>query len=106
MADTQLELGAQARAAQTVQQALDPIQTTLSSLADALQSSGSGFAGGAAAGFAEAATAWFEAAQDLLPALQEYAGNLVATDVTAATTDAEQQAAYAARLAGRLGGPQ
>jgi len=106
MSDTELEIGAQARAAQTVQQALDPVQTTLRNLADALQSSGTGFAGNAAAGFADAATAWFEAAQDLLPTLQEYAANLVATDMTASTTDAEQQAAYAARLASRLGGGQ
>ncbi len=105
MPDTQLQIGAQAEAAQLVLGAVDPIQTTLQDLGNALQGASGGFRGGAAAGLAEALDAWFTAAGDLLPTLQEYAAKLVAVDVTEARTEEAQQERYA-RLASRLGGAQ
>jgi uncharacterized protein YukE len=103
MSGTQLELGAQARAAARVDDAIGPIQTALSDLSDAVQGASDGFKGSAAAGLAEALRAWFEAADDLLPTLSEYAGHLVAVDVTEGQADQRQQQTYG-RLTARLGG--
>jgi hypothetical protein len=105
MPDTQLQIGAQAEAAQLVLAAIDPIQTTLADLGTALQGASGGFRGGAAAGLADALEAWFTAAGELLPTLQEYAAKLVAVDATEARTEQDQQERYA-RLAARLGGAQ
>ena len=103
MADTQLQIGRQSEAARTVADAIEPIQTTLKDLGSSLQGATGGFRGGAAAGLGEALEAWFTAAGDLLPTLQEYATKLVAVDRAEAHTEATQQERYA-RLAGRLGG--
>ena len=103
MSDTQLELGAQTEAARIVVGTLQPIQTALQDLGSSLQTSSEGFKGGAAAGLGEAVEAWFSAAGDLLPTLQDYARNLVAVDTTEARTDQAGQERFA-RLAGRLGG--
>ena len=103
MVDTQLQIGAQADAARRVIAAIEPIQTTLQDLGTSLQDSADGFRGSAAAGLGEALEAWFTAAKDLMPTLNEYAEKLVAVDQAEATTEASQQARYAA-LASRLGG--
>ncbi|MGH8869769.1 MAG: WXG100 family type VII secretion target [Actinomycetes bacterium] len=100
---TELELGAQTRAAAVVQEALTPLQTTMRDLVSAIEAEQAGFRGGAAAGFAEAVGAWFEAAQDLLPTLAGMARSLAQTDVTAAQADAAQAASYE-RFAQLLGG--
>lgn len=105
MADTELEIGSQAEAAGVVLEAVGPIQTTLEELGTTLQGSAGGFKGGAAAGLAEALGAWYEAASELIPTLQAYAGNLVAVDEAEAQTETSVQQRYT-RLAGRLGGPQ
>lgn len=105
MTDTQLQIGAQSEAARLVAAAVEPIQTTLQDLGNTLQGASGGFRGGAAAGLAEALEAWFTAAGDLLPTLQEYAAKLVAVDVTEARTEEAQQDRYN-RLATRLGGAQ
>lgn len=105
MADTQLQIGAQTEAARVVAGAIEPIQTILQDLATSLQGASAGFKGGSAAGLGEALEAWFTAAQDLLPTLNEYAVKLVAVDRTEGETELRQQQSYA-RLAGRLGGPQ
>ena len=70
-----------------------------------LQGASGGFKGGAAGGLADALEAWFTAAGDLLPTLQEYATKLVAVDEAEARTEAGQQESYS-RLADRLGGTQ
>lgn len=103
MSDTQLRIGAQAEAAQLVHGAVEPIRTTLEQLGDSLQAASGGFRGGAAAGLGEALEAWFTAAGDLLPTLQEYAAKLVAVDAAEARTEEAQQERFA-RLAARLGG--
>ena len=105
MSETQLQIGRQSEAARLVVDAVEPIQTTLKDLATSLQGASGGFRGGSAAGLAEALEAWFTAAGDLLPTLQEYAARLVAVDRTEALTETQQQERYA-RLAGRLGGPR
>lgn len=105
MSETQLQIGRQSEAARLVADAVEPIQTTLKDLAASLQGASGGFRGGSAAGLAEALEAWFTAAGDLLPTLQEYAARLVAVDRTEALTETQQQERYA-RLAGRLGGPR
>src|SRR5262245_13193107 len=103
MSGTQLELGAQARAAVLVAGAIEPIQSSLSDVGTAVQVASGGFKGSAAAGLSTALEAWFEAAGDLLPTLNEYAGHLTAVDVTEAQADQRQQESYA-RLSSRLGG--
>lgn len=105
MADTELQIGRQSEAAQLVVAAIEPISTTLQDLATSLQGASAGFKGGAAAGLAQALEAWFTAAGDLVPTLQEYATRLVAVDRTEALTEAQQQERFA-RLADRLGGPR
>src|SRR4051794_4300548 len=105
MSETQLQIGRQSEAARLVADAVEPIQTTLKDLAASLQGASGGFRGGSAAGLAEALEAWFTAAGDLLPTLQEYAARLVAVDRTEALTETQQQQRYV-RLAGRLGGPR
>ncbi|QWZ09457.1 WXG100 family type VII secretion target [Nocardioides panacis] len=105
MSDTELEIGAQTRAARLVADGAPAIMTVVQDLGTALEGSMSGFRGASAAAFVEAVTAWFEAAQDLGPALTGYAEKLVATDAAAARTETEQDARYQ-RLAGRLGGAQ
>ncbi|MGH3367806.1 MAG: hypothetical protein ACRDOY_11440 [Nocardioidaceae bacterium] len=103
MTGTQLELGAQARGAALVSGAIEPIQSSLNDVSNAVQAASGGFKGSAAAGLATALEAWFEAAGDLLPTLNEYATNLIAVDVTEAQADQRQQQSYA-RLSSRLGG--
>lgn len=103
MSDTQLQIGAQTRAAQIVASGVPDVLDVVENLGATLQGSMSGFRGGAAAGLAEAVTAWFEVANEIAPTLAGYAERLVATDIAAATTDAEQDQRYA-RLASRLGG--
>jgi len=103
MSGTQLELGAQARAAALVAGAIEPIQTSLSDVGNAVQAASGGFRGSAAAGLATALEAWFEAAGDLLPTLNAYAAHLTAVDVTEAQADQRQQDSYT-RLSSRLGG--
>ena len=105
MADTELQIGRQSEAAQMVVGAIEPIRTTLQDLATSLQGASGGFRGGSAAGLAEALEAWFTAAGELIPTLQEYAAKLVAVDRTEALTEAQEQERFA-RLAGRLGGPR
>lgn len=104
MSDTELQIGAQAEAAQLVVGAIEPIQTTLENLGTAIQGASSGFLGGSASGLAQALEAWFTAASDLLPTLSEYATTLVAVDTAEAQTEIQQQERFA-RIAGRLGGP-
>ena len=103
MTGTQLELGAQARAAALVAGAIEPIQTSLNDVSNAVQAASGGFKGSAAAGLGTALEAWFEAAGDLLPTLSEYAAHLAAVDVSEAEADQRQQQPYA-RLSSRLGG--
>lgn len=100
---TELQIGAQARAATKVTNTIDPIQTTLTDLGNNLSTSADGFRGAAASALGTALEAWFEAAGDLLPTLGEYAGHLTAVDVTEADAERRQQEAYA-RLSSRLGG--
>lgn len=100
---TEMELGAQTRAAAIVEDALVPLQETLRDLGRAVEAEQAGFRGGAAAGLAEAVGAWLESAYDLLPELGGMARALVDTDATAAATDAAQQESYA-RFAAALGG--
>lgn len=104
MSDTELELGAQTRAAQAVADGIPDVMKVVEDLGTTLEGAMSGFRGGSAAGLAEAVTAWFEAAQQLGPALATYAENLVATDTAAARNDDRQQqlfTSYASRLGGR-----
>ena len=104
MSGTELELGAQTRAAQLVADGIPDVMQVVQQLGSALETGMTGFRGGAASGLAEAVTAWFEAAQALGPTLTTYAENLAATDVAAGTTDAGQQdrfTAFDARLGGQ-----
>jgi len=103
MTGTELQIGRQSEAAQLVVDAIEPIEATLKDLATSLQGSAGGFRGGSAAGLADALEAWFTAAGELLPTLQQYAAKLVAVDRTESVTEVQQQERYA-RLAGRLGG--
>jgi uncharacterized protein YukE len=105
MSDTELEIGAQTRAARAVAEGIPGITTVVQDLGTALEGSMSGFRGASAAAFVEAVTAWFEAAQDLGPTLADYAEKLVATDTAAARTETAQDERYQ-HLAARLGGPQ
>lgn len=105
MADTELEIGAQTRAACAVAEGIPGITTVVQDLGTALEGSMAGFRGASAAAFVEAVTAWFEAAQDLAPTLAGYAERLVATDTAAAQTETTQDQRYH-HLAARLGGPR
>ena len=100
---TELDLGAQTRAAAVVGDALTPLQDSLRRLASTIESEQHGFRGGAAAGFNEAARAWFEAAQDLLPALVKLQQGLVATDERVGRTDTKEAARFG-RIGEVLGG--
>ncbi len=103
MSGTELQIGAQARAAGMVAGAIEPLQAALRDLGNDVAAASPGFRGAAAGGLGVALDAWFEAAADLLPTLNEYAQHLTAVDVTEAAADARQQAAFS-RLASRLGG--
>lgn len=101
MGDTELEIGAQSRAAGYLIDAMDPINRSIKDLADAVEAGSSGFRGSSAAGLGEALTAWFTAAKDLAPTLSAYAGKLVQVDVTEAEADLRAQEAFG-RISGRL----
>ena len=105
MAGTELEIGAQSRAAGLVMGAIDPINATLSDLNSAVAGAADGFRGAAASGLAEALTAWFDAAGELAPVLAEYARKLTEVDVAEAQTELTQRESYS-RIATRLGGGQ
>jgi len=105
MADTELEIGAQTRAAGVLVDAIEPIQTAMKDLGTSLEGASSGFKGAAAGGLAMAVQAWFEAAAELPPILGQYASKLVQVDATEGETDLQQREAYG-RIAMRLGGPQ
>jgi WXG100 family type VII secretion target len=91
-------------AAQSVAEAVEPLQETLRSLGATIESeAGSGFKGQAAAGFGEAINAWFDVAVTLGPILDGYAQNLMYVAQEHATNDV-QQADRAGQLADRLGG--
>lgn len=104
MSGTELQIGAQARAAALVTGALPDVESTLRDLGAAVADASEGFRGGAAGALAEALSAWYDAAGDLIPTLSAYAAKLTAVDETAAETEQRQHAAYS-RIAGRLGGP-
>ena len=105
MADTELQIGAQTRAARRVLDGLPEVTRPIEDLGASLEAAMAGFRGASAAALVEAVAAWFEAARDLEPALAGYAQRLVATDVAAAQTESSQQERYS-RLASRLGGAQ
>jgi uncharacterized protein YukE len=105
MADTELEIGAQTRAAGVLVDAIEPIQTAIKDLGTSLEGASGGFKGAAAGGLAMAVQAWFEAAAELPPILGQYASKLVLVDTTEGESDLRQQEAYG-RIATRLGGPQ
>lgn len=100
MADTQLQVGEQARAAKTILDALSPIADALTQLSRVVEDNVDGFRGEAANAFGEALEAWFKAAGTLPPTMIEFANKLVETDKAAGTTDATQQSRYAKRLGG------
>jgi uncharacterized protein YukE len=101
MSDTELEIGAQARAAGYLIDAMDPIDRSLKDLAAAVEASAGGFRGASSTALGEALTAWFTAAQELSPTLSAYAGKLVQVDVSAAEADRRAQEAFG-RISGRL----
>ena len=101
MTDTELEIGAQTRAAGHLVDAIGPVQDAISALADAVEAGSAGFRGASAAGLAEALTAWFTAAQGLTPALGDYAAKLTQVDVTEARADDRATEAFG-RISGRL----
>jgi uncharacterized protein YukE len=101
MADTELEIGAQARAAGHLIDAMDPIDRSIKDLADAVEAAAGGFRGASANALGEALTAWCTAAQELSPTLSAYAGKLVHVDVSAAEADRRAQEAFG-RISGRL----
>lgn len=102
MTETQLVIGEQAAAARVVVAAMEPLRTQLKALSDAAQSASSGYVGGSANACAQALGAWFEAAGNLLPVMEQYAADLAQVDQTELRTEERQQASFA-RLAARLG---
>ncbi|MEV7397653.1 hypothetical protein [Aeromicrobium sp. NPDC092404] len=105
MADTELEIGAQTRAAGVLIDAIDPIRTALQDLATSLECAAGGFKGASAGGLATAVQAWFEVATELPAILDLYATKLVEVDSTEGRTDLQQREEYG-RIATRLDGPQ
>ena len=100
---TELVIGQQATAAETVTAATATYQQVLQALADNLQAQSAGFAGQAAAGFAEAVGAWFEVAVRLSPALEGYAAALAQVDLEHGENETKVVSTFS-HLAGRLGG--
>ena len=95
MADhTELELGAQIRAAGTVADALPQVEQTLRDLTRELQTGLEGLRGASGAAFAAAVGAWLEVAAGLVPTLGYLAEGLVKTDLVEATTDAHGSASF------------
>ena len=103
MSGTELELGAQSRAAAVLGNAIGPIQDVLKDLATSLEADAPGLRGASGSGLGKALSAWFEVATDLPEILGTYARNLVEVDVTEAKADAHSQDTFS-RIAGRLGG--
>lgn len=99
----ELKIGAQASAAQTVQDAVPDVNRYLRELSDTVAASSAGFRGQTSAAFGEALSAWFEAAAGLGPALERYAAALATVDAEHGRNDGTQLDAYA-RLIGRMGG--
>lgn len=100
---TELEIGAQARAAERVRQAVPAVEDALDALATAVGTASTGFRGAAAGALGEALEEWYLAAGDLVPCLGAYAEKLLAVDVAAAEAEQRQAAAHQ-RLLARLGG--
>jgi uncharacterized protein YukE len=100
---TELVVGAQARAAARVRDAVPQVQDALDALAAAVGTTAAGFRGAAAGALGEALEEWYLAAADLVPCLHTFADNLLAVDLTASDADVRQQEAHQ-RLAHRLGG--
>lgn len=108
MADTELQVGAQTRAANLIGTALPDISQRLRQVGEDLEAQMTGFQGASAAAFAQAVSGWLESAAQLPGALSAYASKLIETDQAAATNDAQQSTGFT-RLQGRLGsvgGPQ
>jgi uncharacterized protein YukE len=101
MGDTELEIGAQTRAAGYLIDAMDPVDRTIKDLAAAVEGAAGGFRGASSTALGEALTAWFTAAQELTPTLSAYAGKLVQVDVSEAEADRRAQDAFG-RISGRL----
>lgn len=98
----ELTIGRQTTAAQTVHDAITTLDGYLRDLSDSVAASAPGFAGATAAAFGEALTAWFEAAGQLGPVLQQYAAALAIVDAEHAANEVVQQGTYG-RLTQRLG---
>lgn len=90
-------------AAESVAGAIEPLQATLSALAETLEAASPGFRGQAAAGYGEAVNAWFDKAIKLGPILEGYAQHLVGFAGDHQTNDRAQAESYG-RLGERLGG--
>ena len=103
MVDSQLRIGAQSRAASGLAEAIPDVVKVIEDLATQVEPAMAGFKGGAASGFAEAVSAWFEVARELPDALGRHSRNLALVDQHVAATEAQQQESYS-RLASRLGG--
>ena len=103
MADTELRIGAQTRAANLVGEALPDISRRLQQVGEDLEAQMAGFQGASAAAFGEAVSGWLGAASQLPGALSTYATKLIETDQTSARNDAQQSTGFL-RLQGRLGG--
>lgn len=102
---TELEIGAQSRAAVQVAQLAEPLKQTLTSLGQGFEGAADGFKGASAAALAEAVTEWFTAAKDLIPTIGDYAQKLKAVDTTEAASDS-RAVDRMSNIATRMGGPR
>ena len=100
-----LNLGEPSAAALTVAQSIEPLQTILTDLSDAVGVSAAGFQGSAAAGLGTALTAWFYVAGSLSPILDAYGRALATVDLEHAVNEGQQTDHYDL-LQQRLGGPR
>lgn len=105
-AGTELEIGAQTRAAERLRDAVEPLQTTLTDLVTTIEGAADGFRGASAGGLVEALQEWLTVARDLSPVLDGYASRLTQVDVSNAGAD-ERAVEAMARISGRMGqGPR
>lgn len=100
-----IEFQEMADAAGAVAAGVEPLNTLLTDLSDAVGAASAGFAGQAAAGLGEALTAWFEVAGTLGPVLEGYAQALMTVANEHVVNEGEQTQNYQ-HLIDRLGGPR
>lgn len=91
---TELQLGAQTKAAHTVELAVPDLGKALKTSAEGIQAEAAGFSGAAAGAFYTALKAWFQAGAQIPNGVSRYGASLAATDANVTANQTSTAQAY------------